>query len=625
MGVPFPLSSTQLSYSYRTPFCEEFITKHPVVGFGEPVESCEISPEGAPTASSLEEVYQSDLIPVSTYVVPTTSFFEYTDISPLTGTVARTLPSFQETYSPRYHHEAVQPHTFSFTFENMSSEKLEFCDVTEKAVGLPPITSSLSAQPSQLIEESDDSSSISSVTQLRQSESGTNVPTSYFNLPPKERKTVSFTEIRHLKLHEILLSTSFSKRSSLPERPTLGIRTNQVAPETSIPTEGIETSPSTSASSKKTGQFSLKNPCSLATQSSQPPSHRIYSDTSTLTTSTSQCCVVCGDNALCHHYGVLTCEGCKGFFKRTVQKGAKYTCLNNKDCTVDKRSRNVCRFCRFQKCLAVGMVKEVVRSDDLKGRRGRLPTKQKIQQESPSSPPVSFITSLVRAYIDTTPDLASLDHSQCRKPSAGEILLTETEQIHQFFNLVTSSLEVILTYGKKIPGFMELNRNDQQLLSRSACLELFVFNLSYRMKPDDHILTFCNGVVLQKEQCRSGFGNWLESIVDFSKSLYDLNVDVSTFACLCALVLITERHGLKNSWKVDQLQMKIVEVLQDHIFHTITTARKRTSFFTQIMAKLPDLRSLSIQGLRRLSCLKLQDPTVLPPLIDNLLESGIPF
>ncbi|CAN0158028.1 unnamed protein product [Bubo scandiacus] len=80
-------------------------------------------------------------------------------------------------------------------------------------------------------------------------------------------------------------------------------------------------------------------------------------------------CAVCGDNAACQHYGVRTCEGCKGFFKRTVQKNAKYVCLANKSCPVDKRRRNRCQYCRFQKCLAVGMVKEVVRTDSLKGRR----------------------------------------------------------------------------------------------------------------------------------------------------------------------------------------------------------------------------------------------------------------
>lgn len=29
-------------------------------------------------------------------------------------------------------------------------------------------------------------------------------------------------------------------------------------------------------------------------------------------------CAVCGDNAACQHYGVRTCEGCKGFFKVNI-------------------------------------------------------------------------------------------------------------------------------------------------------------------------------------------------------------------------------------------------------------------------------------------------------------------
>lgn len=63
------------------------------------------------------------------------------------------------------------------------------------------------------------------------------------------------------------------------------------------------------------------------------------------------------------HYGVYSCEGCKGFFKRTVRKDLTYTCRDNKDCLIDKRQRNRCQYCRYQKCLAMGMKRE--------GGRGR--------------------------------------------------------------------------------------------------------------------------------------------------------------------------------------------------------------------------------------------------------------
>lgn len=66
-------------------------------------------------------------------------------------------------------------------------------------------------------------------------------------------------------------------------------------------------------------------------------------------------CIVCGDKASGRHYGVVSCEGCKGFFKRSVRKNVKYTCLGSNRCIVNKTMRNRCQSCRWQKCLASGM------------------------------------------------------------------------------------------------------------------------------------------------------------------------------------------------------------------------------------------------------------------------------
>lgn len=66
-------------------------------------------------------------------------------------------------------------------------------------------------------------------------------------------------------------------------------------------------------------------------------------------------CLVCGDRASGRHYGAISCEGCKGFFKRSIRKQLGYQCRGNMNCEVTKHHRNRCQYCRLQKCLASGM------------------------------------------------------------------------------------------------------------------------------------------------------------------------------------------------------------------------------------------------------------------------------
>ncbi|KHN87965.1 Nuclear hormone receptor family member nhr-31 [Toxocara canis] len=66
-------------------------------------------------------------------------------------------------------------------------------------------------------------------------------------------------------------------------------------------------------------------------------------------------CMVCGDRSAGKHYGVMACYGCKGFFRRTIRSGQTYSCRFMQKCCIDKDQRNACRYCRFQRCLDVGM------------------------------------------------------------------------------------------------------------------------------------------------------------------------------------------------------------------------------------------------------------------------------
>jgi hypothetical protein len=84
-----------------------------------------------------------------------------------------------------------------------------------------------------------------------------------------------------------------------------------------------------------------------------------------------ECCPVCRDKVSGYHYGLLTCESCKGFFKRTVQNKKVYNCVAEQCCVINKAQRTRCPYCRFQKCLDVGMKLEAVRHDNARGGRNK--------------------------------------------------------------------------------------------------------------------------------------------------------------------------------------------------------------------------------------------------------------
>ncbi|CAF0712791.1 unnamed protein product [Brachionus calyciflorus] len=86
-------------------------------------------------------------------------------------------------------------------------------------------------------------------------------------------------------------------------------------------------------------------------------------------------CKVCGDKSSGVHYGVITCEGCKGFFRRSYSTNVQYVCSRNKSCIIDRLNRNRCQYCRLQKCLSLGMSKDAVKF-------GRMSKKQKAKVAS---------------------------------------------------------------------------------------------------------------------------------------------------------------------------------------------------------------------------------------------------
>jgi hypothetical protein len=83
-------------------------------------------------------------------------------------------------------------------------------------------------------------------------------------------------------------------------------------------------------------------------------------------------CGVCSDKATGLHYGIISCEGCKGFFKRAITNKRIYRCVQgDESCQMSRKDRNRCQFCRLKKCLHVGMNRKAIREDGMPGGRNK--------------------------------------------------------------------------------------------------------------------------------------------------------------------------------------------------------------------------------------------------------------
>ncbi|XP_054708984.1 probable nuclear hormone receptor HR3 [Uloborus diversus] len=151
-------------------------------------------------------------------------------------------------------------------------------------------------------------------------------------------------------------------------------------------------------------------------------------------------CKVCGDKSSGVHYGVITCEGCKGFFRRSQSSVVNYQCPRQKNCVVDRVNRNRCQYCRLQKCLDLGMSRDAVKfgrmskkqrekvEDEVRFHRAQLVRPHQQQQQQPA-------TLLTPQATETSPDSSVFEQQQ---PSSSNQHVPYLSNGYSFNNDITA-------------------------------------------------------------------------------------------------------------------------------------------------------------------------------------------
>nr|AJQ31809.1 retinoid x receptor beta b [Tachysurus fulvidraco] len=333
-------------------------------------------------------------------------------------------------------------------------------------------------------------------------------------------------------------------------------------------------------------------------------------------------CSICGDRSSGKHYGVYSCEGCKGFFKRTVRKDLSYICRDSKECLVDKRQRNRCRYCRYQKCLAMGMKREanenktklsqsmVVQEERQRNRErdGDYDCNTAANEEMP-------VEKIMEA--ETAVDNKTELHTASSSTGAGIDPVTNICQAadKQLFGLVE--------WAKRIPHFCELPLEDQVILLRAGWNELLIASLSHRSigVEDGLLLTTGLHMLRDRESTRSPevgaiFDRVLTELVN---KMRDMQMDKTELGCLRAIILFNpDAKGLSNTSEVELLRERVYASLEAYCRQKYPEQQGR---FAKLLLRLPALRSIGLKCLEHLFFFKLIGNTPIETFLMEMLEA----
>uniref|UniRef100_A0A3B4YF14 Nuclear receptor subfamily 1, group H, member 4 n=1 Tax=Seriola lalandi dorsalis TaxID=1841481 RepID=A0A3B4YF14_SERLL len=311
-------------------------------------------------------------------------------------------------------------------------------------------------------------------------------------------------------------------------------------------------------------------------------------------------CVVCGDKASGYHYNALTCEGCKGFFRRSITKNAVYKCKSGGNCEMDMYMRRKCQECRLRKCKEMGMLAECLLTEiQCKSKRLRKNTKASPGQSTGDETEGTDNTD--SKQVTSTTKLSKLQDQY----SAEENFLLLTE-------MATSQVQVLVEFTKNIPGFLSLDHEDQIALLKGSAVEAMFLRSAQvfsRKMPNGHT------EVLEERIRKSGISEeFMTPMFNFYKSIGELHMVQEEQALLTAITILTpDRPYVKDQQAVERLQEPMLDMLRKlcGLQHP-----QKPQYFARLLGRLTELRTLNHYHAEMLTSWRMNDHKFTPLLCE---------
>ncbi|KAK2856337.1 hypothetical protein Q5P01_005072 [Channa striata] len=336
-------------------------------------------------------------------------------------------------------------------------------------------------------------------------------------------------------------------------------------------------------------------------------------------------CLVCGDVASGYHYGVASCEACKAFFKRTIQGNIEYSCPASNECEITKRRRKSCQACRFVKCLAVGMLREGVRLDRVRG--GRQKYKRRIDAEnSPYLHPQSTLPQKKTFSVGGVVENKVVSLLMVAEPEGifampdPTVPESDIKALTTLCDLADRELVVNIGWAKHIPGFPSLSLADQMSLLQSGWMEILILRVVFRSLALEDKLVYAEDYVMDEEQSKlAGLLDLNNAILQLVKKYKAMGLDKEEFVVLKAIALAnSDSMQIEDPEAVQRLQDVLHGALQDYeATHHLEDPRRAG----KLIMTLPLLRQTAARAVQHFCSIKQDGRVPMHKLFLELLEA----
>ncbi|XP_072944253.1 ecdysone receptor isoform X2 [Epargyreus clarus] len=379
-------------------------------------------------------------------------------------------------------------------------------------------------------------------------------------------------------------------------------------------------------------------------------------------------CLVCGDRASGYHYNALTCEGCKGFFRRSVTKNAVYICKFGHACEMDMYMRRKCQECRLKKCLAVGMRPECVvpepqcaqkrREKKQQREKDKLPVSTTtvddhmppIMQCDPPPPEAARIHEVVPRFLpeklleqNRLKNIAPLTDNQkyliarlvwyqdgYEQPSEEDLKRVtqhsdeDEEESDMPFRQITEmtilTVQLIVEFAKGLPGFAKISQPDQITLLKACSSEVMMLRVARRYDAaTDSVLFATNQAYTRDNYRKAGMAYVIEDLLHFCRCMYHMSMDNVHYALLTAIVIFSDRPGLEHPQLVEEIQRYYLNTLRVYIINQNSASPRCAVMYGKILSILSELRTLGMQNSNMCISLKLKNRK-LPPFLEEIWD-----